>query len=136
VKLLNVWAEKTGLNIETNLSLLPDDAEQLDKLLKKQSAKADIIITTGGTGIGPRDITVDVVKTHLQKEIPGIMEHIRVKYGISKPNALISRSVAGVSNNSLVFTLPGSLKAINEYMSEITPLLHHLILMKHGIDAH
>ena len=61
----------------------------------------DIIITTGGTGLGKRDMTPDVIKPLLDKEIPGIMDHIRLKYGAQKPNALISRSIAGAGKNVL-----------------------------------
>ena len=78
------------------------------------------------------DITVDVVKTYLQKEIPGIMDMVRMKYGMEKPNALISRSVAGINGHTMIFTLPGSVKAVNEYMTEITKVLHHLVLMLYG----
>ena len=96
----------------------------------------DIIFTTGGTGIGPRDITPEVVKPLLDKEIPGIMESIRIKYGMEKPNALLSRSIAGVMKKSLIYTLPGSVRAVNDYMSEILKTLEHLIYMQRGIDAH
>ena len=96
----------------------------------------EIIITTGGTGIGPRDFTPDVVKPLLDKEIPGIMDYIRLKYGAEKPNALLSRSIAGVSGKSLIFVLPGSFKAVKEYMSEILPMLNHLFAMMSGIDSH
>ncbi len=96
----------------------------------------DIIITTGGTGIGPRDITPDVVKPMLDKEITGIMELIRVKYGQKKHQALLSRSVAGVINKTLIYTLPGSRKAVAEYMDEITPTIMHSIYMLNGIDSH
>jgi len=98
--------------------------------------KYDIIITTGGTGIGPKDFTPDVVKPMLEKEIPGIMEMIRMKYGQQKPNALVSRSVAGVIGETLVFTLPGSVKAVEEYMTEILTMLEHLIYMLHSLDFH
>ena len=94
------------------------------------------MITTGGTGIGPRDFTHDVVRRLLDKEIPGIMEFIRIKYGTDKPAALLSRSVAGVMGKSLIFTLPGSLKAVNEYMAEISTSLMHMIHMLHGLDSH
>jgi len=94
------------------------------------------MITTGGTGIGQRDITVETVKPLLDKEIPGIMEAIRIKYGSQKPNALLSRGVAGLMNNTLVYTLPGSVKAVNEYMTEILKTLEHLIYMREGLDAH
>jgi molybdopterin adenylyltransferase len=118
-------------------SLLPDDPEKLkDLLLKSKKDKTDLIFTTGGTGIGPRDFTPDVVKPLLDKEIPGIMEMIRLKYGAEKPNALISRSIAGVMDQSLIFTFPGSVKAINEYMDVITKSLMHMIYMLHGLDSH
>ena len=64
------------------------------------------------------------------------MELIRVKYGTEKPNALLSRGVAGVKNNTLVFTLPGSPKAVTEYLEEINKILWHAFLMLHGIDSH
>lgn len=119
-----------------NLILIPDDAEILRELLKSAGSTYNIVITTGGTGIGPRDITVDVVKPLLTKEIPGIMEFIRVKYGTEKPNALLSRGVAGLIGNTLIYTLPGSVRAVNEYMEEILKTLNHAIYMQYGIDAH
>ena len=64
------------------------------------------------------------------------MEMIRIKYGKEKSNALASRSIAGVMQKSLVFTLPGSVMAVNEYLAEILPSIHHLVLMLHGIDLH
>jgi molybdopterin adenylyltransferase len=118
-------------------SLIPDDPLQLKTLLKESiEEKTDIIITTGGTGIGPRDFTPDIVKPMLDKEIPGIMDMIRLKYGAEKPNALISRSIAGVIDQSLIFTLPGSVKAVNEYLPEIFKSLMHLVYMLHGLDKH
>ncbi len=120
-----------------NYSLIPDDADQLKILLNKATLdKIDLIFTTGGTGIGPKDVTPEVIKPMLDKEIPGIMELIRTKYGVEKPNALASRSIAGVMQESLVFTLPGSMKAVNEYMAVILPTIHHLLFMLHGIDSH
>jgi molybdopterin biosynthesis enzyme MoaB len=72
----------------------------------------------------------------LDKQIPGIMELIRVKYGLKKPNALLSRGVAGTMGKTIVYTLPGSLKAVSEYMSEITKTMEHTFYMLHGIDPH
>ena len=118
-------------------SLIQDDPVQLKDLLQKSKEEnADLIFTTGGTGIGPKDFTPDVVRPFLDKEIPGIMEMIRVKYGSAKPNALSSRSIAGVMGKTLVFTLPGSVNAVNEYMAEITNSLLHLIFMIHSLDRH
>ena len=118
-------------------SLIPDNPDQLKELLNQAKLeKTDLVFTTGGTGIGPKDFTPDVVRPFLDKEIPGIMEMIRIKYGKEKPNALTSRSIAGVMQQSLVFTLPGSVKAVNEYLDEILPAINHLVLMLHGIDLH
>ncbi|HNW70055.1 MAG TPA: molybdopterin-binding protein [Bacteroidales bacterium] len=121
---------------EIQRTLIPDDAHFLEQLIKDSVNNFDIIITTGGTGIGPKDFTPDVIKPLLEKEIPGIMDMIRLKYGQQKPNALVSRSVAGVIGQTLVFTLPGSVKAVDEYMTEITPMLEHLIYMLHSLDFH
>jgi molybdenum cofactor synthesis domain-containing protein len=117
--------------------LIPDDSEQLSKLIKKSiSENADVIFTTGGTGIGTRDITPETVHPLLDKEIPGIMELIRVKYGMEKPAALLSRSIAGVIGKTLVYCLPGSVKAVIEYCNEILPTIEHSLYMLEEIDSH
>jgi molybdopterin adenylyltransferase len=116
--------------------IIPDDAEELKNILNISGKDYNIIFTTGGTGIGPRDITVDTIKPLLSIEIPGIMEFIRVKYGAEKPSALLSRGVAGIIGKSLIYTLPGSVKAVKEYMSEILKTLEHTIYMQYGIDTH
>jgi molybdopterin adenylyltransferase len=116
--------------------LIADDAEKLSDLVARNAVENDIIFTTGGTGIGPRDITIETIKPLLTKEIPGIMEFIRIKYGMEKPNALLSRGVAGLIGKCLIYTLPGSVKAVNEYMSEITKTLEHTLYMLYGIDKH
>jgi len=118
-------------------SVIPDDELQLKILLKKLiSQHTDIIFTTGGTGIGPRDVTPDVVKSLLDKEIPGIMEMIRVKYGMQFPNALVSRSIAGVSGKTLIYALPGNPKAVKEYADEIFKTVEHSFRMLYSIDEH
>jgi molybdopterin adenylyltransferase len=126
--------QKWDLNIR--IVLIPDDADALQKLIIDAGNSSNLILTTGGTGIGPRDITIETVKPLLTKEIPGVMEFIRIKYGAEKPNALLSRGVAGITGKSLIYTLPGSLKAVDEYMSEIIKTLKHTVLMQYGIDSH
>ena len=136
-QLLDSFFENMKWAYAVERKLIPDDAAALKALLEEAKlAETDIVITTGGTGIGPRDITPDVVKSLLDKEIPGVMELIRFKYGSLKPNALLSRAVAGVMKRTLVYTLPGSVKAVEEYMTEITPTLRHSIYMLHNLDAH
>jgi molybdopterin adenylyltransferase len=126
----------TGWPYNIKLTLIPDETNVLKDLLISAGTGYNIIITTGGTGIGPRDITVETVIPLLTKEIPGIMEFIRIKYGTEKPNALLSRGVAGITGKSLIYTLPGSVRAVDEYMTEIIKTLKHTIYMQYGIDKH
>lgn len=135
VQILEEYFAGLGWKAEIVRSVIPDEAELLRQEISG-AAGADIIFTTGGTGIGPRDITVDVVKPMLDKEIPGIMEMIRLKYGSEKPNALLSRGVAGVKGMSLIYTLPGSVKAVEEYLSVITSTVRHSVYMLNGLDLH
>lgn len=126
------------LNRDFNITsvLIPDDADMLRDIIIESGNRYSFIFTTGGTGIGPRDITVETVRPMLSKELPGIMEFIRVKYGMEKPNALLSRGVAGIIGKSLIYTLPGSVNAVKEYMIEILKTLEHTVYMIYGIDKH
>lgn len=124
-------------NLGCSVMLIPDDAEPLKAAIEKAVAdNADVVFTTGGTGIGPRDITPDVVSSMLDKEIPGVMEYIRMKYGEKIPSALLSRSVAGTIGRTQIYTLPGSVKAVKEYTAEILRTLEHAVFMLHGINSH
>jgi molybdopterin adenylyltransferase len=117
-------------------TIIPDDPSLLKDIAANRLAAYDLVFTTGGTGLGPRDMTIDTLIPFVDKEIPGIMDMIRMKYGATNPNALISRSVAGLVGKTLLFALPGSVKAVNEYLTEIEKVLTHLIYMVHGIDSH
>ena len=130
------FMKSEGWEYSIDMKLIPDDQYLLTDLVKNASGSCDMIFTTGGTGIGPRDITVETIRPLLSKEIPGIMEYIRVKHGTEKPNALLSRGVAGITGKSLIYTLPGSLKAVEEYMDEILKTLKHTVYMQYGIDTH
>ena len=122
---------------EIDAAVLPDDAALLENEIRAAcNDDCDVIFTTGGTGVGERDVTPETVAAMCTKQIPGIMEHIRATYGATNPAALLSRGVAGVIDKSLVFTLPGSVKAVGEYLDEIFKTLEHLMLMLHSIDVH
>jgi molybdenum cofactor synthesis domain-containing protein len=134
---LENFFENKSRNIKVENIIMPDSESNLKKELEIAfKDNIDAIFTTGGTGVGPRDITVDVVLSLTDKSIPGIMESIRIKYGREKPNALLSRSVAVVKCKTLIYTLPGSTKAVNEYMEEILKTLEHLIFMLNEVDVH
>ncbi len=124
-------------HINYSPTLIPDDQNLLlQELTKAKDSCVDIVITTGGTGIGPRDITPETVTAMSDKLIPGIMDHIRIKYGAKIPGALLSRSVAAVAGKTLIFALPGSVKAVQEYMAEIVKVLEHLLFTINDIDRH
>lgn len=125
-----------GWECNITLKLIPDDGVKLSDLLIYSFVRYNIIITTGGTGIGPKDITVDTVMPLLTKEIPGVMDYIRIKYGAENPGALLSRGVAGIAGKSLIYTLPGSVRAVEEYMTEILRTLRHTLEMQYGVDTH
>ncbi len=136
-KLSKDWFAAQAYVCKTNRTVIPDEQELLHKELNQAlDDNYDIIYTTGSTGIGARDIAPGCISQFIDYEIPGIMDMIRLKYGADKPNALLSRSIAGVKNKTLVFSIPGSTKAVNEYLQEIHKILMHSFLMLHGIDSH
>jgi molybdopterin adenylyltransferase len=123
---------KREMNVE--MKILPDEAESLRALISDMIAgNADIIFTSGSTGIGPRDIAPEVIKPMLDKEIPGLMEMIRVKYGLQSPNALLSRGLAGVIGKTLIYSLPGSPRSVKEYCDEIFKTIEHSIGMLNSL---
>jgi len=132
---LENFFEKESLRFSADYKVIPDDEDKLIQTLQ-QARGSDIIMCTGGTGLGETDITPETVQPMLDKELPGIMEYIRVRFGAENPAALLSRSVAGTMGESLVYTLPGSPKAVDEYMSVILKTLTHSLWMLNGLDAH
>jgi molybdenum cofactor synthesis domain-containing protein len=117
--------------------LLPDDPEPLRlRIGRAKECGVDLIFTTGGTGVGPRDITPDTIAPLCDKLLPGIMEHIRAKCGRQHPRARLSRSLAGVAGKTQIYSLPGSVRAVEDYIPEILDTVEHLILMLHGLDVH
>jgi molybdopterin adenylyltransferase len=117
--------------------LIADDAERLAaELTRAVDDGVDVVFTLGGTGVGPRDITPETVRGVCEKIVSGIMENIRLKFGAAKPSALLSRSVAGVAGRTQIYALPGSVRAVEEYLGEILKTLEHTICMLHGLDTH
>ncbi|MHC4114551.1 MAG: molybdopterin-binding protein [Planctomycetota bacterium] len=117
--------------------LLSDDGDRLrDELTNAIKEEVDVIFTLGSTGIGPRDIAPETVTSLCDKIIPGIMENIRVKFGNDKPSVLLSRSVAAIAGKTQIYTLPGSVQAVEEYLPEILKTLEHAVYMMHGLDVH
>lgn len=131
------WFGENRLKYASEHVILPDDKDSFSRELGSAiEAKVDLVFTTGSTGLGTRDMAPDVAQHHMERQIPGIMELIRVKHGMVNPNAALSRSVAGQTGKTLIFVLPGSTRAVREYLQEILSSLWHMILMVNDIDSH
>jgi molybdopterin adenylyltransferase len=107
--------------------ILPDERDLISERLLFYSGKVDLILTTGGTGLSPRDVTPEATLDVIEKEIPGIAEAMRAA-GLKKTrNAMLSRAVAGVKGQTLIINLPGSPKAVRENLAVIIDALPHAI---------
>lgn len=125
--------EKYGLKI-TEFRTVSDDSEQIESSLKEfsDSHHVDLIVTTGGTGLGPRDNTPEVMSLVLDREIPGIAEAARV-YGQERiPLAMLSRARAGVRGKTLIVNLPGSTTGVSEFMDALFPGVLHVFHVLSG----
>jgi molybdenum cofactor synthesis domain-containing protein len=100
------------------------------------AAGADLVITSGGTGLGPRDVTPEALRPLLDREVAGLGELLRREGAAHTPMSWLSRSVAGLVGRTLVVALPGSPKAVREGLAAIAPLLGHAFGMIHGGSTH
>lgn len=109
--------------------VIPDEADVIiAKLIEYADVrKLDLILTTGGTGVTPRDVTPEATKAVIERELPGMSEAMRAESLRKTPNAMISRAVCGIRKESLIINLPGSPKAVRENLAVVMPALTHTI---------
>ncbi|GAA4326340.1 bifunctional molybdenum cofactor biosynthesis protein MoaC/MoaB [Pontixanthobacter gangjinensis] len=116
--------------IESEIIIIPDEAEEIRSALK--NAGTDMVIFTGGTGVGPRDVTPETIEPLLDLKLKGVEEQMR-NYGQQRmPYAMLSRSVAGIMNGKVVLALPGSTKGAAECMDAIFPHVLHVFKVIEG----
>ncbi|MCU4611780.1 bifunctional molybdenum cofactor biosynthesis protein MoaC/MoaB [Acinetobacter parvus] len=113
--------------------VISDSPEQLKALIEQQKNEYSLILTVGGTGLGPKDLTVETIQPLLTREIPGLMEAARSFGQRRTPYAALSRGVAGYIENSLILTLPGSRQGAKESLVAILPALVHLFDVQKNI---
>lgn len=118
----------------TSSYLVPDDKGRLKSLLCKLALEDcyDLIVTTGGTGVGSRDITPQITESLLDVRLPGFTQAMLIESLKKTPNAIISRAAAGLIGNALVLNLPGSEKAVRENLLAILPAMGHALDKIHG----
>jgi len=109
--------------------IVPDEKQDIKKAILNLSDKKniDLILTTGGTGVSPRDVTPDATMEVIEKQIPGMAEVMRRESSRITPHAMISRAIAGIRGSSLIINLPGSPKGATENLAAILPALKHAI---------
>lgn len=109
--------------------VVPDDAEIIASQLIRfcDELKVDVVLTTGGTGLSPRDVTPEATKSVIEKEVPGIPEAIRAYSLKITDRAMLSRAVSGIRKSTLIINLPGSPKAVRESLEVVKPVLTHAV---------
>lgn len=115
---------------------VPDDIEEIRAAVRQCTATADVLILTGGTGLGPRDVTPQALAPMFDYEVPGIAEVMRHQGMQSTPHAMLSRQVVGVLGNCLVLALPGSPAAVAECLDAVWPALPHALAVLSGNTRH
>jgi molybdopterin adenylyltransferase len=115
--------------------ILPDEKEMIKERLEEHSRKVDLILTTGGTGLSPRDVTPDATREVIEREIPGIAEAMRSEGLKTTSRAMLSRAVAGVRGRALIINLPGSPGAVKENLRVILDVIPHAVEKIRGDTA-
>jgi len=117
--------------------VVPDEKEQISKKLVEwaDGGKVDVILTNGGTGLTPRDVTPEATQAIVDKEVPGIAEVMRARSLQITPMAMLSRATAGLRGQCLIINLPGSPKAVRECLEVVLPAIPHAVQMIKGVNT-
>ena len=127
------WFAMTGERVVTR-AIVPDDTVAIARQLLAwcDGDVADLVVTTGGTGLSPTDVTPEATRAVLEREAPGIAERIRTVTGASYPRAALGRGVAGVRGRTLVVNLPGSTSGVRESLEALAPIVRHAVDIARG----
>jgi molybdopterin adenylyltransferase len=145
-----VYADRSGPEIETVLrgafgadacflsAIVPDEADLIAARLREfaDAADCDLVVTTGGTGISPRDVTPEATRTVLEKELPGFSEAMRMASFAKVKTAILSRALAGTRGRTLIVNLPGKPSAVRECLEILAPAMREGVEHLRGNDPH
>jgi molybdopterin adenylyltransferase len=123
----DVLAERlTGAGFEiSERRAVPDDAGTIEEALRELAASADLVLTTGGTGFAPRDVTPEATARVVERRTPGLDEHMRAVSIAASPHGMLSRGRSGIAGSALIVNFPGSPRACAELFDAVAPALDH-----------
>ncbi len=115
---------------------VPDEPEQVRTVIREQLPHSDLILTTGGTGIAPRDLTPEAILPLIERALPGFGEVMRLKAFDHQPLSIVSRGGAGIAGRTLIVWMPGSMKAVRECLEWLAPSIKHVCAFLAGEKPH
>jgi molybdopterin adenylyltransferase len=127
---------KIGVEVARQ-EIVPDKRAEIARVVIElaDEVRVDLVVTTGGTGMAPRDVTPEATLSVVEREAPGLAEVLRFEGYRKTPLAVLSRGVAGVRGRTLIINLPGNPKAVREGMETLAPILPHAIKMVRGVET-
>ena len=131
------WAREQGYEVVAH-RVVPDETDQIATQLIRLADDGDvtIILTTGGTGLGPRDVTPEATRAVIEREAPGLAEALRSAGLRQTPRAALTRGVAGTRGNTLIVNLPGSPSGVHDGLALLAPLVEHIAALLRGETEH